>query len=352
MHLERCSLVNFRNHTELELRLEPGLCVVVGENGRGKTNLVEAIGLLATGGSFRGAPTAAMVQSGAESGIVRATAVRDGRELIVDVEVRANGRSQFRIDRQRVPRLSDLGDGVLAVVFAPDDLDLVKGGPGERRRFLDDVGTARDSRLGRLRSDTERILKQRNALLKQARGRLDGDAEATLDVWDDRLASAGDAMAAARRETVELLRPEFVRLVRGLDHGAGGVGLEYAASWSGPLLDALIAGRPDDVRRGVTLVGPHRDELAVTLDEMPARTHASQGQQRSLALGLRLASHTIIAAERGTDPLLILDDVLSELDERRAEALLAHLPGSQTLLTSAQGVPAGVQPQTVVSLDG
>jgi len=347
-HLE---LTDFRSHETLRLDLGDGLCVIVGENGRGKTNIVEAISILATGSSFRGAPVDAMVRVGAQQAIVRAGFSREGRDQLVEAELSSRGRSRYLVNRQKVARTSDLAEGIMIVVFSPDDLELVKGGPGGRRAFLDEVIVGLHPRNARLRSDVEKILKQRNSLLKQSGGRLDSDAEATLDVWDQRLAEAGTALARAREDAVVRLEPELVRAVTELDHGGSGMFLSYRRSWEGELGGALAAARPDELRRGLTLVGPQRDDLDIGLDAMPARTHASQGQQRTLALGLRLGSQAIISAERRVSPVLILDDVLSELDPGRSAALLESLPEGQCVLTSAQGVPAGVEPERLIDLD-
>jgi DNA replication and repair protein RecF len=233
-------------------------------------------------------------------------------------------------------------------VFAPDDLVLVQGGPAERRRYLDDVLVALHPRNDALRGEVDRVLRQRTTLLKQAAGRLTPEVASTLEVWDTKLAEAGEALALAREALVARLEPALGKAHDHVASTAAEVGVAYARSWSGGLADALVAARVEDVRRGVTSVGPHRDELVLTLAGLPARTHASQGEQRSVALALRLASHAVVTEATGSAPVLLLDDVFSELDPDRAGALLAHLPSGQALLTTAGPLPAQARPALVV----
>ena len=346
MQLRRLWLADFRNYTTADVAPAPeGLTVIRGDNGEGKTNLLEAVGFLATLSSFRGAPNEALVREGAGPGIVRAEAVREGRELLLEVEIPAGGRVRAQVNRQPLRRAAELLGALRVSVFSPDDLALVKGGPSDRRRYLDELLVALHPRNDGLRSDVERILRQRNALLKQAGGRLDADAATTLDVWDLQLATAGEALAAARDELVVRLQPELAKAYDQLAGGPADVTVDYARSWTGPLADALAASRKDDVRRGLTLVGPHRDELQLGIGELPARTHASQGEQRSLTLALRLAGHRAVADAAGSPPVLLLDDVFSELDPDRSDALLAHLPAGQALLTTAGPLPPGARPE-------
>ena len=346
MRVDRLWLTDFRNYESAEAVLAPeGLTVVVGSNGEGKTNLLEAIGFLATLSSFRGAPDDALVRQGADRAVVRVEGEREGRALLVEAEINPVGRNRLLVNRQPLKRNRDLLGALRVTVFSPDDLALVKGGPAERRRYLDDTLVSLHPRYDALRADVDRVLRQRGALLKQAGGRLTAEVESTLDVWDAKLASGGTALAEARDELVARLEPVVGKAYDQVAQAAADVSVRVVRSWDGLLTEALAASRRDDLRRGVTTVGPHRDDVSLSIGGLPARTHASQGEQRSLALALRLASHAVVTDTVGAAPVLLLDDVFSELDPERSEALLAHLPAGQAVLTTAGIVP----PTAVVS---
>ncbi len=342
MLLERIWLRDFRSYGEAALELDAGLTVVTGPNGSGKTNLLEAVGYLATQRSFRGHPTDALVRTGADRAVVRAEGRDAERSLLLEAEIVPGGRSRFQLNRQPVRRARDLASTVRVSVFTPDDLELVKGGPGERRAWIDDLLVSLHLRNSAMQDDLDRILRQRNALLKSLNGRaerLDESAALTLDVWDTKLAEVGAAVVAARQRLLEALTPlldEAYGVIAG-SAGAASVSARYEPSWQGAadragLAAALAAGRTEDVRRGVSLVGPHRDDLSLRIDGRPSRTHASQGEQRTLALAMRLAGHRHVTAVTGSAPILLLDDVFSELDPSRCAALLRHLPAGQALL--------------------
>ena len=351
IHLRRLWLTDFRSYRSAELALPPGTTAIVGRNGEGKTNLLEAVAHLA-GSSLRGATTEAMVRAGAERAVVRAEAQRGQRDLLIEAELAVRGRNRMQLNRQPVKRRRDLLDALAVTVFSPDDLVLVKGGPGQRRDWLDDAVAGLDSRADDARSDVDRILKQRNALLKSARGRLDESAALTLDVWDDRLVRAGEHLARERTNALTVLVPRITTAYRDLAGRELPVAADYRAEWAAEgLAPALVAARQDDLRRGITTVGPHRDDVELRLDGLPARSHASQGEQRSLALALRLAVHRAVTEQCGASPVLLLDDVFSELDEGRSEALLAHLPPGQTLLTTAGPLPSQTEPELVLRVD-
>lgn len=358
MRLERLWLADFRSYTAAELAPAPdGLTVVVGANGEGKTNLLEAVAYLSTLRSFRGAPADAMIRAGAETGVVRAEVEREGRRVLVEAELRPAGRDRVQVNRQALQRTRDLLDVLQVTVFAPDDLSLVKGGPAARRDFLDDLLAGLHRRHGATQAEVAGVLRQRNALLKSAGGRAAPDVVTTLDVWDAKLAAAGTALVTAREGLTRALEEPTGDAYAELAAAAAGRGrdriaLVYRRSWEGELAAALAAGRADDLRRGVSTVGPHRDELDIAIGGLPARTHASQGEQRSLALALRLAGHRITTGRLGTPPVLLLDDVFSELDPQRSQALLGALPGGQALLTTAAGVPEGATPERVVRIEG
>jgi DNA replication and repair protein RecF len=372
-------LTDFRSYSSAQLDLAPGLTALVGANGEGKTNLLEALAWLATLSSFRGAPTEALVRRGASFGVVRALAEREGRELLVEAQIQPSGRSRVLVNRQPLRRARDLLGSLRVSVFTPDDLAIVKDGPGERRRFLDDALVSLHPRNDALRGAVEKVLRQRNALLKQTAGRLDEAAAFTLDVWDAKLAEAGAALAAARLGLLDRTRPVLGATYDALARRPARVEARYEAAWlppAGPapgvvgegpdespaatgtaeadlataLAGALAEARSDDVRRGVSTVGTHRDEVALSIGGAPARTQASQGEQRTLALALRLAVHHVVTAAVESPPVLLLDDVFSELDPERSAALLAHLPAGQTLLTTASSLPPDAHPERVVRI--
>ena len=346
-------MVDFRNYTTATFELDPGITAVVGLNGQGKTNLAEALAYLATLDSFRGAPNDALIRTGAETAIVRATVVHDdGREVLVELELNRLGRTRVQVNRQRLGRARDLLGVMRVTVFSPDDLTLIKGGPQERRAFLDATLVALAVKYDALRLELDRVVRQRNVLLKQAGGRLSDDIAATLDVWDAKLAEVGERLGHARAVLVERLDPMVVAAYRDLAEQATSVTIGYDPAWRRTgLLTALTEARRDDVRRGVSTVGPHRDEVELAVAGMPARTHASQGEQRTLALAMRLAAHRLITERAGTAPVLVLDDVLSELDTRRSTKLLEHFPPGQVILTTAGVLPDAAHPDAIVRIE-
>jgi DNA replication and repair protein RecF len=353
VRLRKLWVTDFRNHEHDELELPPGLTAVTGPNGAGKTALLEAVGFLSTLSSFRGAGGELLVRSGAASAVVRGEVERDGRELLIECEI-SGGRTVAQLNRQRGARRRDLLDALRVSVFTPDDLVLVKGGPGERRRFLDDAMVQLAPRDDALRLELERVLRQRNTLLKQAGGRLTEEVGLTLDVWDQKLAAVGEEIGARRAAiTADLVAPVAEAYAR-LAGVAVDVGVELRSSWAGhaDLTAALAASRDEDLRRRVSTVGPHRDDVELVLAGLPARTQASQGEQRSLALALRLGVHRLVAERVGVAPVLLLDDVFSELDAGHSRALVELLPEGQALLTTAGELPEGIEPERRLSLDG
>ena len=351
MELRSVWLEDFRSYERAEVGLAPGLTAVVGDNGTGKTNLLEAIGYLATLSSFRGVGREALVRHGAAQAVVRGEAVRAGRRLSVETEITRSGRGRTRLNGQPVRRSSDLDESLVVSVFSPDDLELVKGGPAGRRRYLDDLLVALHPRQEKLRRDLDRVLRQRASLLAQAQGRLSPALASTLDVWDAKLVEVGEALAGARAELVAMLEPAVGKAYGHVAGEGATVEVGYDAPWRAQgLAAALAAARGDDLRRAVTTVGPHHDELALSLGGLPARTCASQGEQRSLALALRLAAHAVVTDALGEAPVLLLDDVFSELDEARSRALLAHLPPGQAVLTTTGALPGVSAPDRVLRL--
>ena len=362
MHVAHLSLHDFRSYEQLDLPLEPGGNVFVGPNGQGKTNLVEAVDYLSTLASHRVATDAPLVRAGAGRAVVRADVVRDGRSALLEVEIVPGGSNRARVNKSALPRARELLGLLRTVVFSPEDLALVKGDPSDRRRFLDTLLVTRTPRLAGVRADYDRVLKQRNSLLKTAGSghRRGGDtgALATLEVWDEHLAQAGSALLAGRLELVEALRPHVASGYGKIAAAAVGtrvdVGLTYKASFELPigapdrevlsaaLLAAIAARRGDELERGVSLVGPHRDDLVIGLGELPAKGYASHGESWSLALALRIGSYDLLRSD-GDDPILILDDVFAELDKDRREQLADLVGGAEQFLVTApvpQDVPA------------
>jgi DNA replication and repair protein RecF len=351
VQVRRLWLTDFRSYQEAEVAFDSGLTAVVGANGQGKSNLLEAIAYLATLGSFRGAPNDALIRAGAQRAVVRAEAVREGRELLLEAEIVANGKNRAQMNKQPLRRARDLLGALRVTVFSPDDLALVKGSPGERRGFLDDTLVSLHPRYDQLRGDLERVLRQRSALLKQVGGRLDPEAELTLDVFDAKLSEAGEALASARTNLVAKLEPLLGEAYDRVARAAADVHATYEPAWrSTGLMAALRNARADDLRRGVSTVGPHRDDLELRIGGMSARTHASQGEQRSLALAMRLAAHHIVTDITESSPVLLLDDVFSELDPDRSDALLRSLPEGQTILSTAAGMPPGIVPGAILDV--
>jgi DNA replication and repair protein RecF len=326
------------------------LTVVIGENGHGKTNLLEALAWLATLSSFRGAPNEALVRQGAERAYVRAEVDRDGRTVLVEAELPPRGSPRVLVNGNALKRSNDLLGALRVSVFSPDDLALIKAGPAHRRQLLDDALVALAPHNAEIIGAVERVLKQRGALLRQAGGKATPEVVSTLDVWDSKLAEHGTKLVQARRDLVTQLEPLVAKAYAAVAAGAAAISLRYTPSWEGELHAALTAARNDDLRRGVTTVGPHRDELELHIGTLPARTHASQGEQRSLALALRLAVHHAVTDATGSAPILLLDDVFSELDPQRSAALVAALPTGQALLTTAGALPPGASPAATVRI--
>jgi DNA replication and repair protein RecF len=355
VQLDNLWLTDFRPYESAQLALAPALTPILGENGQGKTNLLEAVAWLATLESFRGARSDVLIRAGASSAILRAEGTNEGRSVLIEAEL-LPGRSRVQVNKQRLARSRDLLGHLRVTVFAPDDLDLVKGGPSGRRRYLDDTLVSLHPRYDAVRTEVDRVLRQRTALLRQVRGRLDESAALTLDVFDAKLAAAGDELARLRVALLDRLAPAVVDAYAAVAVGAEGrqrVALRYESSWhgrDGGLAAALAAARDDDLRRAASTTGPHRDDLALAVGGLPARTHASQGEQRSLALALRLGAHAVVTDTVGSPPVLLLDDIFSELDYRRSAALVASLPAGQTLLSSAAGLPPGARPDRVLEV--
>lgn len=354
MSLSTLWLSDFRCFAEATLEIDPdGLTVFRGSNGSGKTSLLEAIGWLATWRSFRGASKEILVRRGTERAILRAQTAVGDHDALVEAELSLVRPGRVQVNRQTIRRRSDMARVLQVSVFSPSDRRLVEGGPGERRDYLDDLLVESHPRLEALVDEVEQILRQRGALLRQSGNRPDRSALDTLDVWDTRLSACGSVLAEERESLSQQLQP---LVADAYGHLAGSpadrVSLAYRRSWNGELADALASAREVDLRRQVSTVGPHRDEMEIVLDTSPARTHASQGEQRCIALALRLASHEMRTRASPEPPVLLLDDVFSELDDRRSAALVERLPKGQVLLTTAVDPPAAVGSHQVIEVAG
>ncbi len=358
MYVSHLVLHDFRSYADVEVVLEPGPTAFIGSNGQGKTNLVEAIDYLSRLTSHRVATDAPLVRAGAEQAVVRAAVVREGRTAVLEVEVNPGRANRARVNKSPLPKTRDLVGLVRTVVFSPEDLALVKGDPAERRRFLDDLLVLRTPRLAGVRADYERILRQRNTLLKtagHARRGSEGHESAlsTLDTWNSHLARVGAEILAERLTLVEDLRPflgnAYATVARGAPRDAAE--MEYKPSFElgeererGALTEGLLAAlaerRTEELDRGVSLVGPHRDDLVLSLGpggdatRLPVRGYASHGESWSFALALRLAAYDLLRAD-GDDPILILDDVFAELDGERRAQLAELVAGAEQVLVTA-----------------
>ena len=362
MHVASLELTDFRSYPSVAVHLTPGTTLFLGPNGQGKTNLVEAVGYVATLGSHRVATDAPLIRSGAERAIVRAGVVRDGRQALVELEIAAGRANRARLNRQPVRRLTDVLGTLRTVLFAPEDLALVKGDPAGRRDFLDAFLVALAPRWSGVRSDVDRIVRQRTALLRSAAGLVRGGRSAdlrTLDAWDEQLVQAGAELTAGRLAAVQQLRPEITHAYRvlsgggqatvgyrsavvdrsgeadrpgGVD-GAGSAGVEELAA---ALRTELRRRRGDEVERGQCLVGPHRDDLVLGVGDLPAKGYASHGESWSVALALRLATFGVLREVDETgDPVLLLDDVFAELDEARRSRLAELVADAEQVLVTA-----------------
>jgi DNA replication and repair protein RecF len=362
VHLTRLALTDFRSYTSVDVPLGPGVTIFSGPNGEGKTNLVEAVGYVATLASHRAAQDAPLIRSGAEQAIVRAAVTTAANDALVEIELNAGRANRVRLNRTPLTRPREVLGVLRTVLFAPEDLALVKGDPGDRRRFLDELLVAMAPRYAAVRADYDRVLKQRTALLKSAgpkgaptRNKQSREAvTATLDVWDAHLAKAGAELLVAREHLVTALRPHAESAYLAVaGPGRGPAAIAYKRSFDSEpqetgrgthgervraaeaeLKAALLDVRTAELDRGVCLAGPHRDELELSIRDLPARGYASHGESWSMALALRLASFDLLRAGR-EDPVLILDDVFAELDAGRRDRLAALVATAEQVLVTA-----------------
>ena len=353
MRLAWLEVSDFRSYRQMRWAPDPSINVVVGRNASGKTNLLEAVGYLASLKSFRGIPDAALIRRDAERSVLRGEVVTPDRTTRIEVELARAGRRRAQVNGTRLARLADLVGEVRTITFLPDDLDLIKRGPSHRRGLLDSVAVQLWPGAYRDQLEYERALRQRNVLLKQMGRRTD---PITLDVWDERLGRAGARVMARRQAVMNAIEERSGSAYRELAGDATRVRIDYRSGWGAAtagdqpgweeaLREALRKARPADLERRVSTVGLHRDDVRLLLDDRDSRVQASQGEQRTLTLALRLASHRAVEQAVGRAPLLLLDDIFSELDEERSAALARSLPAAQTFISTARDeevpLPAG-----------
>ncbi|WP_102419198.1 DNA replication/repair protein RecF [Mycobacterium sp. 4858] len=362
MYVRHLGLRDFRSWAHADLELEPGRTVFVGSNGFGKTNLIEALWFSTTMGSHRVGTDTPLIRTGADRAVVSTIVVNEGRECAIDLEIAAGRANKARLNRSPVRSTREVIGVLRAVLFAPEDLALVRGDPADRRRYLDDLATVRRPAVAAVRTDYEKVLRQRTALLKSASGiRHRGDRSAldTLDVWDSRLAEYGAELMAARIDLVNQLAPEVEKAYQLLAPASRPASVAYRTSLGAPaevdegansrefleaaMLSALAERRDAELERGMCLVGPHRDDLELWLGEQPAKGFASHGESWSFAVALRLASYELLRAD-GSEPVLLLDDVFAELDAARRQALATVAESAEQVLVTAavaEDIPAG-----------
>jgi DNA replication and repair protein RecF len=353
--LEELTVRDFRLFRELTFTPDPdAVTVLLSANGTGKTSVLEAVYALATATSFRSAAASDMIRAGSDLAEVHGVAHQRERRVQVDLTLTRGAHhttKRMLVNGQRPRSRAEIAEVLPLTVFTPEGVDVIRQGPENRRVYLTNLLTDVDPSNGEVVERFHRVLSQRNALLRALEGRWPGVAQRDeLDVWTHDFAQVSCQVVTARVELVAQLAPLVDEAYRALAETDQVVTLDYERSWEGPLEEALGRCRDEDRVRGHTTIGPQRDDAAVTLDGRDARRQASQGEQRSLALALRLAGHRLVQGRRGVDPLLLLDDVFSELDPARAERLLHLLPVGQTLVTTASPLPSGMSPAAVVDL--
>lgn len=372
MFVDHLQLTDFRSYQGVDVPLSPGVTTFVGANGQGKTNLVEAVEYLSTLSSHRVASDLPLVRAGAERAVLRArvqAGLDDPRQLQLEVEVTPGKANRAKLNRAALPRAREIVGVLRTVVFSPEDLAMVKGDPSERRRFLDDLAMTRWPRMAAVRADYERVLRQRNTLLKSLSARARGaalasDVAPTLDVWDTHLARVGGEILHSRLATLTDLMPHASKAYAdiaptnndavadyktGLELG----GVTHRDELTDLLLEAMRGRRGEEIQRGISLVGPHRDDVSLSLGTLPAKGYASHGESWSYALALKLGSFHLLRSD-GVEPVLVLDDVFAELDVTRRERLASGVSAAeQVLVTAAVGadVPASLQGRRFVVAD-
>ncbi len=344
MFLSQLWLTNFRNYETAHLIFNEGTTLITGDNGNGKTNLLEAIAWFSKGKSFRGVPNEALIQENEEKAILRAEITLNTRKTTLEAELNNLGRNQFQINGKRVNKKKELQEKIRTTIFGPEDLALIKGSPSKRRNYLDELLLDLHTKNQLIKNNFEKCLKQRNTLLKQAKGRLTTEIETTLNIWDEKFSESGQLLALERINLLEQLKPEIENILKKFTNNQDNVSFEYEQLWEKEnLYETLQTEREIDIRRGTTTSGPHKDEVEIKVNNLLSKNHSSQGEQRSLALGLRLAGHEIVKKISGSEPIVLLDDVFSELDDTRCQTLIDLLPKKQAVLTTTGELPNGVK---------
>ncbi len=374
VHLTRLALTDFRSYAAADVALGPGVTTFTGSNGQGKTNLVEAACYVATFSSHRVAADAPLIRQGADRAIVRAAVRSAGRDSLLEIEINAARPNRVRLNRVPAPRPREVLGVLRCVLFAPEDLAMVKGDPDQRRRYLDDLLVVSRPRYAGVRADYDKVLRQRSALLKSAKAR-GGVPPGAMEVWDDKLVSTGAELTAARLRLIAEIEPLVAGCYSAVSGTERDTTMRYRMSAvrqaeagqedDSPLAadpaelelllrEALAARRRAELERGVCLVGPHRDELELQIGGLPSRGYASHGESWSLALALRLAAYRLLRAE-GEDPVLVLDDVFAELDSDRRERLAGLVGDAEQVLVTAAvpgDVPASLSGARYTVADG
>ena len=352
MILVNFEIYDFRNYQFARIEsIPPGIVAIVGNNGQGKTSIIEAIGYLSNKNSFRGASKDVIIRYGQDQSVIRGGFVSSlGRDLLIEASISKTHPDKFFINKQQQSRVSHLSNTVPTTIFSSNDIEVVRGSPSLRRNFLDSGVSMIYPKGDSVISAVEKILRQRATLLKQSGGKLTPEISATLEVWDRQLSFYGEQLVKFRQDLLNLISPYISKAYKEISESGDQMSLAYAKSWDGDLIDELGKSRAEDLRRQVNSIGPHRDDLEINLNNHPVKHNGSQGEQRTAAFALKVALHSLYRETTGEDPILLLDDVFSELDEDRSMALLGSISAKQTFITTTGTIPGVVEPSLQISV--
>ena len=352
MILVNFEIYNFRNYEFAKIEsIPPGIVAIVGNNGQGKTSIIEAIGYLSNKSSFRGASKEVIIRYGQDQSVIRGGLVSSqGRDLLIEASISKIHPDKFFINKQQQTRVSQVSKTVPTTVFSSHDIEIVRGAPSLRRNFLDSGVSMIYPKGDSVISAVEKILRQRATLLKQSGGRITPEISSTLEVWDRQLSIYGEQLVDYRQELLNRITPYISKAYQEISKSGDQISLTYIKSWKGYLIDELGKSRADDLRRQVNSIGPHRDDLDINLNSHPVKHNGSQGEQRTAAFALKVALHSLYREITGEDPILLLDDVFSELDEDRSMALLGSISAKQTFITTTGVIPNAVKPSLRISV--